>query len=204
MNQAAATYTQYERCQARDQLRSSASPSPATSSRRIPWSGAGAPPTRFSAGRPRSCSASPSTARRCSRRERAGRSPTTSTSRAPRERGATETWTRHPCAPPLQSHRLLRKCWPSVREGSREGQESPRGSDPPQPRKIVGHLRLAGESEHVSPAATDLTLEGDDVLRGGGGRQRLSRRWREAHQASLLSPRSRPTPLRIGWPVCWP
>ena len=39
---------------------------------------------------------------------------------------------RHPGAPPLQSHRPLFKGWPFPREGSREDQESPRGSDPPQ------------------------------------------------------------------------
>lgn len=39
---------------------------------------------------------------------------------------------RHPRAPPLQSHRLLHKCsGPSEPARSREGQESPRGSDPP-------------------------------------------------------------------------
>jgi len=38
----------------------------------------------------------------------------------------------------ILAHRLCNRidysitCWPSVRERSREGQESPRGSDPPQ------------------------------------------------------------------------
>ena len=42
---------------------------------------------------------------------------------------------RHPGAPPLQSHRLLHKCWPSVRARSREDQEGPPGSDPAAMRK---------------------------------------------------------------------
>jgi hypothetical protein len=35
-------------------------------------------------------------------------------------------------APPLQSPRPLHTGWPFAQEGSREDQESPRGSDPPQ------------------------------------------------------------------------
>jgi len=63
----------------------------------------------------------------------------TSTSRAPRERAGTETGTTPSWRTASATASILDQCWPSVREGSRLGQESSRGSDPPE-RNAVGRL----------------------------------------------------------------